>query len=150
MKTCGSCYSCQRVPSFSRAGPGPSWVSATWTSPRRPHPLAMAHLPRELFISLVMDSASDWTVVCNSIIEFIRNTATHHAAKVCLLAPKVPSRSTLNTARISSHVSHISSTPLRTRAHHPLTRAYSFAKAMRLTLQSDPCKQLPETIFEDD
>jgi hypothetical protein len=51
-------------------------------------------------------------------------------------------------AYISSHEYHTFSTPPRTRAHHPLTRTYSFAGAIRLTSQSNPCKQLPGTIFE--
>src|SRR5258706_2361246 len=111
----------------------------------------MAHLQRELFISLVMDSASDWMVVRVPIIEFIRNVAALHAgAKVGLLVSNALSQPLLNTTRISSHVSHISSTLLRTRAHQPLTQACSFVKANRLTSQSNPCKQLPETIFDGD
>ena len=110
----------------------------------------MAHLPRELFISLVMDSASDWTVVRAPIIEFIRNVAALHVAKVCLIASNVPTRMLLNTMRNFSHVSHIYSIPPRLHAHHPLVPAYSFAKVTRLTLQSNPCKQPLGTIFEDD
>ena len=111
----------------------------------------MAHLQRELFISLVMDSASDWMVVKVPIIDFIRSVAALHAgAKVSLLVSNAPSHPFLNITHVSSHVSHTSSTLLRTRARRPLTQAHSFAKVIRLTSQFNPCKQPPETIFEGD
>jgi len=85
---------------------GPS--SPSWTSPRRPQ-LAMAHLPRELFISLVMDSASDWMVVRVPIIDFIRNVAAlHGGAKVSLLSiQRAQSTTSEHHAHFQPRISYI-------------------------------------------
>jgi hypothetical protein len=77
----------------------------------------MAHLPRELFISLVMDSASNWVLVKVPVIEFIRNVTNLHGAKVCLLVFNHPV-DRFSTPRILPATYLIR--PLLRRGHAPL------------------------------